>query len=88
MLLVQHRAPHLHHTTTVPFVAYLNMVHWGLMQIKDCVPTAAHAYATCLQLFLVILNKARRSSILIHKLREVKCVYITHTCNVTVCLVP
>ena len=47
------------------------------MQIKDFTPTVAHAHTTCLQLIMVILNKTRRSSILIHKLREVKCVYVT-----------
>ncbi len=66
-------------------ITYLHVVHWGFMQIMDLVPTAAHAHATWLQLFLVILNKARRSCVLIHKLREVACINITHTWNVTVC---
>ncbi len=61
------------HTTAVLFAASLHVVHWGLMQVMDLVPTAAHAHATCLLLFLVIPNKARCSSVLIHTLRYVKC---------------
>ncbi len=47
------------HTTAVTFAAYLHAAGWVLHKSRTWYLTAARAHATCLQLFLVMLNKAR-----------------------------